>query len=256
MIDQNEKFPRGLNRFESDLVFWVLPEDRPGYHEVRRCVQQWKVTAPGRRGTGNYIISPIDERVDVESPLPQVLAYGVVETDKGEISVSVREPMGKQIEFEISKLGPGELGSAFHELRRWTLSIWSPGQPCPKCGQALREVAMRTTGGHEMALALCRTDERMWVYDSRSGMNLPVPITNFYNELMFLRKVRDPKIAFNPRRLFTDLDAFRDSDLTAAFRTYNMIRTKVAIDDDIAVPQEVRPPLLSRLVSFLHRRFA
>lgn len=248
-----ETFPRDLTPLEQDLLTWLLPEDRPGYRDLRDLIRRWKVTARGRRGPGNYVLSPPDERVDLESPLPQVLAFGVVETDRGEISACVREPMGRQVEYEISKLGAGELDAGFHEHRRWTFSAWRPGSPCPKCGKPVREVGMRTKSGRALALAVCPRDERVWVHDGVSGMCLPVPVTNFYNELMLLQRVRDPEIALDPRRLFPTLDTFTDRDLTAAFRTYNMIRTKVAIEDDIVVPEPVRPSLLSRLAAFFQR---
>jgi len=256
MNEEDEHFPRDLTQLESELLFWVLPEDRPGYNEIRRHVRQWKVTSRGRRGAGNYIVSPIDERVDLESPLPQVLAYGAVETDRGEIAVSVREPMGRQIEFEITKLGAGELDSGFHERRRWTLSAWQPGLPCPKCSRPCREVSMRTSGGRSLTLAVCRDDERLWIHDSLTGMNIPVPITNFYNELMLHKKVRDPEIALDPRKFFAGLPGFEDRELIEAFRTYNMIRTKVSMEDNIVVPESVRPSLVARLVALVRQRFS
>ncbi|GJQ19765.1 MAG: hypothetical protein HBSIN02_01200 [Bacteroidia bacterium] len=255
-MNEEEHFPRDLTQLESELLLWVLPEDRPGYNEMRRYVRKWKVTSRGRRGAGNYILSPLDERIDLESPLPQVLAYGVLETDRGEIAVSVREPMGKQIEFEITKLGAGELDSGFHEHRRWTLSAWHPSLPCPKCGKPCREVFMRTSGGRSLTLGVCRGDERLWIYDRLTGMNIPVPITNFYNELMLHKKVRDPEIALDPRRFFADLPGFRDRELIEAFRTYNMIRTKVSMEDDIVVPASVQPSFVARLVTLVRQRFS
>jgi hypothetical protein len=213
-------------------------------------VERWSVTARGRRGVGNFILSPLDERVDNESPLPQVFSYGIVETDKGEISVTVRERLGNQLEFEIAKLGRGELEHPFREIRRWTFSSWNPGQPCPICQKATREVRMRTTSGRELVLAICADNERLWVFDVPSGVNHPVPITNFYNELMLHRRVRDPEVAFDPRRLFSRLHEFRDADLVKAFSSYNKIRPKVPLEDEIVVPlQERRPSLLGRLIS-------
>lgn len=253
MKESAETFPRDLTRLEQDLLFWLLPENRPGYRELRDLVQRWKVTARGRRGPGNYVLSPPDERVDLESPLPQVVAFGTVETDRGEIAVCVREPMGRQVEYEISKLGVGELDAGFQERRRWTFSAWHPGHPCPKCGKPVREVGIRTRRGRTLALAVCPSDERVWVYDAVSGMCLPVPLTNFYNELMLHQRVRDPEIALDPRRLFPSLDTFSDRDLTEAFRTYNMIRTKVAMEDDIIVPEPARRSWFSHLAAFFQR---
>ncbi|MEX2116050.1 MAG: hypothetical protein WEB37_04130 [Bacteroidota bacterium] len=250
MNEPVEPLPRDLNGLERDLLLWVLPADRPGYQTVHSLVADWKVTARGRRGSGNYILSPLDERVDVESPLPQLLAYGVLETDQGDISVTVREPLGNQVEFEIVKLGRGHLMPTFRESRRWTLSRWDPGEACPICANAVREVVMSTASGRRMVLAICPKDKRLWVYDERTRVNHPVPITNFYNELMLHRHVRDPEIALYPDRLFSDLGQYSDEALVKAFRSYNMIRTKILLEDEIIVSAPKRRALLDRVRAF------
>ena len=68
-----------------------------------------------------------------------------------------------------------------------------------------------------VVLAICTVDRRLWVYDGETGMNRPVPVTNFYNELMLHLNVRDPKVALDSLRLFQDLSGFTDGDLTRAF---------------------------------------
>ena len=250
MKERGDQLPRRLTDWERELLLWLLPADRPGYREYRDLIEQWGVTAAGRRGPGNYILSPLDERVDNESPLPQVLSYGVVETDQGSISVSLRERLGNQVEFEIAKLGPGEIGPSFRELRRWTFSSWSAGKPCPMCERPTREVPMKTTTGRELVLAICAKNERLWVFDIPSGVNHPVPMTNFYNEVMLHRRVRDPETALDPRRLFSRLDEFTDGDLVRAFSSYNKIRTKIPLQDEIVEPRtESKSSLLGRLIS-------
>lgn len=245
-----EGFPRNLTETERELLLWVLPAERHGYRAMRALVEGWKVTARGRRGAGNYILSQPQERVDLDSPLPQVFAYGVVETDQGEISVTVREPLGNQVEFEIAKLGSGDAAAPFREIRRWTFSTWNPGKPCPICAGAVREVAMLTVSGRRLVLAICRTDKRLWVCDERTQVNHPVPITNFYNELMFRQHIRDPETALHPERLFSSLNAYQDEALIGAFRSYNMIRTKVLLEDEIIVPAAKRRALVDRVRSF------
>ena len=98
-MQNGERYPRSLRPYERDLLLWVLPEERAGYREYRACVMRWDVVERGRRGEGNFIIAQEGEAADNESPLPQVLAYGVVETTTGALAVSVRERLGNQIEF-------------------------------------------------------------------------------------------------------------------------------------------------------------
>ncbi|MEX1139646.1 MAG: hypothetical protein WEF53_09930 [Bacteroidota bacterium] len=250
MNEPVEVFPRDLTATERGLLMWVLPDERWGYRAIRSLVKEWKVTSRGRRGSGNYILSALDERVDGESPLPQVFAYGVVETDQGGISVTIREPLGNQVEFEIATLGRGDVVVPFHEIRRWTFSTWNPGEPCPICSRAVREVVMATASGRRMVLAICAADKRLWVCDERTQVNHPVPITNFYNELMFRQHIRDPEIALHPDRLFSALNKYEDAALIGAFRSYNMIRTKVPLEEEIIVPAAKRKEMLDRVRAF------
>ncbi len=251
MNDPVEVFPRDLTGIERELLLWVLPAERRGYKAIRALVEEWKITARGRRGSGNYILSPTQEPVDQESPLPQVFAYGVLETDQGEISVTVREPLGNQVEFEIAKLGRGDIIAPYREIRRWTFSSWDPGKPCPICTGTVREVVMSTKTGRRLVLAICPRDKRLWVSDAGTEINHPVPVTNFYNELMFRQHIRDPEIALHPERLFSSLGTYQDEALIGAFRSYNMIRTKVPLEDEIIVPAARRWGLVDRVRAFL-----
>lgn len=248
-----EGFPRELTPQERELLLWVLPPERSGYREYRERVNNWKVVAQGRRGEGNYILARADERVDIESPLPHVVAYGMVVTEAGELSVSVREVLGNQFEFEIVSVQGNIDPANVREIRRWSLSSWLPGMPCPQCGQPIRQVPMASAAGQQFALAICAGDRRVWLYDEQSGMNLPIPVSNFYNELMLHKNIRDPKIALDAKRLFLHLSEFSDTDLQRAFRSYNKIRTKVALQGEIVV-EEKRPSLLDRLLRFFRLR--
>lgn len=246
----DEKFPRELTTFERELLLWILPEERSGYREYRTCVQEWSVAAQGRRGEGNYILAPGGERVDVESPLPQVLAYGIVETATGQLSISVRERLENQVEFEIQSLRGSVDVAKLQEVRRWSLSSWLPLQPCPRCGKAVREVQMGSVHGRKIVLAVCAQDQRLWVYDEQTGINHPVPVSNFYNELMLHKNIRDPKTALDAKQLFRQLSLYSDADLAYAFRTYNRLRAKVASMGEIVIEQP-RKSLFGRLKSFL-----
>jgi hypothetical protein len=249
MVD-GEAYPRKLTTVERELLLSVLPEDRTGYRDYRACVEGWDVVAQGRRGEGNYILAETTATVDLESPLPHVVAYGIIHTEAGELSVTVRERTGDQVEFEIVGVqGPVDLAGA-REYRRWTLSSWLPSQPCPQCGRGVREVRMTSTSGQQFVLAICSADQRLWVYDGQSGVNLPIPVSNFYNELMLHKNVRDPQRAFDTKRLFQNSSEFTDIDLQAAFRSYNNIRRKVVLEGDLVVPVD-KPSWFRRLSGFI-----
>ncbi len=245
----DESFPRALTPQERDLLLWVLPGDRPGYERYRSLVSSWTVAAAGRRGAGNYILTPGGTRVDNESPLPPVFAYGVVRTEDGDIAVSVRERLEEQLEFEIVSLKGDSVPPALREKGRWTYSTWVPRQPCPACSGVVREVGFGTQKGRLLTLALCVNDERLWLYDGTERVNLPIPLTNFYNELMLHTNIRDPRIALHARRLFTDLRDYTDADLVRAFASYNKLKLRIILGEEIQLPAVVKRSVWSSLRS-------
>lgn len=233
-----ETYPRRLSELERALLLWVLPEDRPGYAQYRRFVSQWMVVGKGRREEGNYILGSPDLTPDVESPLPQLFAFGCVKLGKEELTISVRERLGDQLEYEISGPPQAYLSLGIESYRRWTLSEWMPNRPCPNCGAALREVQMKTVSGHALVLAVCAEDHRLWVFDAQTGVNHPIPVTSFYNELMLQNRVQDRRTVPDSKRLFTDIDTHSDAALTGAFSSYNRLRTKVLLGEPLVVQSE------------------
>jgi hypothetical protein len=248
-VAPEDSFPRDLTPLERDLLLWLLPADRPGYREYRSLISVWRVAAQGRRGEGNVILAPSTTNIDNDSPLPQVFAYGIVEMPTGAIVATIRERLGDQLEVEIVNLRGESLPGELNETRRWTYSTWLPGQPCPMCSGVLREVTLQTDKGRTLVLALCRRDERIWVYDAISGVNHPIPLTNFYNELMLHANVRDPKIALNSKRLFMDLHSYSDASLSRAFASYNKLKTKIQFEDRLQITGEEKPSWFGRLRS-------
>jgi hypothetical protein len=248
-VESEPALPRELTPLEKNLLLWLLPVERPGYKEYRQLVSLWKVAGKGRRGEGNFILTSGTAQVDNDSPLPQVLAYGVVETPKGAIAATIRERLGDQLEFEIVNLSGEGVPDEFQETRRWTYSSWLPGQPCPNCRGGLRETEMKTETGRRFVLAVCTQDERIWVYDEPSGINHPIPLTNFYNELMVHTTIRDPNIALNAKRFFTDLRNYSDTTLSRAFASYNTLKTKITLEEQILIAKENKSSLFQRIRS-------
>jgi hypothetical protein len=250
----HEEFPRELTAQERDLLLWLLPADRSGYLEYRKLIGQWQVVGRGRRGEGNYILAATAERPDTEMPLPPLFALGVVESREASVSISLRERIENQVEFEIVKLQGEGVPDRLEEIRRWSYSTWLPAQPCPACGRSVRGVPMATASGQKMVLAICSQDKRLWIYEEASGVNHLIPVTNFYNELMLQKNVRDPEVALDSKRLFTDLGSWTDAELLRAFAAYNKLRTKVKLESPILLPQEQRPSWVRRLVGSISPR--
>jgi hypothetical protein len=249
----DDAYPRPLSRREREWIGWVLPADRPGYGELATEIGRMVVIGEGRRGTGELILAEAGTQVDFSAPLAPVFAYGMIETNFGPISVTVRDILDRQVSVEIVCHRREEVPEEFEESRRWTYSTWDPGQMCPQCGQGLREVPMRSTEGtpRQLVLALCTTDRRLWVFDAASRVNRVIPLTNYYNELMLHKNIRDPRRALDAKQLFAELPSYTDADLARAFATYNALRTKVHVDGTLQAEHAGKPGLLSRIKQLL-----
>jgi hypothetical protein len=87
------------------------------------------------------------------------------------------------------------------------------------------------------------------VYEQETEINHLIPVTNFYNELMLHKNIRDPKVALDSKRLFLEHEKYSDEDIAYAFLTYNRIRTKVHLEGNIQVEHPGKKSLLKRLTS-------
>ncbi len=226
-----EFYPRPLTPLENNLVLWVLPERSAGYAPYREFVGSASVIGQGRRGEGEIILGTPGDLPDLDSPLPPVVSFGVAAADDDEISVTVREILDTQMSVEIVGRRNDRVPPGARIERRWTYAQWQPGRPCPQCGRPAREVevARAVTPARPVVLAICAADRRLWIYDGPTAVCRPVPVTNYYNELMLLKKIRDPETALVSSKLFERLGEFSSADLATAFVAYNRLKTKIEL---------------------------
>lgn len=236
-------FPRPLRAKEAELIHAVLPADRPGYRAYRDLVASMIVLGEGRRGPGNLILGFSGDMADRTSPLAPVIAYGMIETTLDLFSMTVREYVGEQIDVEIVSSKGEQVPDHFEEKHRWTYSTWLPGYPSPATGLQPRETVI----DDDHVLAIAAGEKRIWIYEGASGMNILIPVTSFYNEIMVRRGIRDPAIALHSSRLFSDLETYSDEDLRTAFVSYNAVKPKV----QVAAPEPVPPS--TGIMAFLRR---
>lgn len=246
-MGSDEGFPRALSEPELALLRWVLPAGRDGYQAYRDAVNEWIVTGRRHDAEDCFILTPRGSKPDAECPLSPIVAIGAAEDPRGEVRVNVRELQPSQLEFGITGPADGELLARFERLRRWTLSSWTPGVPCPDCGGALREVRMATNSGRKLVLALCVKDQRLWLCDELHGMNIPLPVTGYYNELMLQSTIRDPERVLQSRRLFSDLGTFSDVVLMRAFEAYARTRQRIRPEDGLVVREDQSASWVQRL---------
>lgn len=245
-----------LSPRDRSWIEWILPAEKSGYNVYRNLVGSMSVIGEGRRGKGELILGYEGAEADITTPLPPVFAYGAIETSFGTISITLREVNDNQISVEIVSQRSDEIPPEFEEARRWTYSTWSPGATCPQCGSGLREVVMHAAGADQTqyVLAICEKDRRLWVFDGSTGVNRLIPVTNFYNELMLHKNIRDAKIALDSRRLFTELSAFSDEELTYAFVTYNKLKEKIHIAGDVEAEQRDAKGIVTKFRQLFSKR--
>lgn len=229
-----EPYPRPLRAKELELLHFVLPLESDGYRKYREDIAGMVVLAEGRRGKGNFVLGHQGDRADISSPLAAVIAYGVVETADDAFTITVRECIGNQIDVEIVSRRGEEVPDSLAVTRGWTYSTWKPGLVSPASLQPVREVRITDA----LTLAVAAAEKRLWLHDAALGMNHLIPITNFYNEVMLHKHIRDPKIALNSSLLYEQLDRYTDADLRSAFIAYNRVRPKVLIAAEEPPPKK------------------
>lgn len=235
-----ERYSGKLTEREQELLYWLLPEDRVGYQLYRDLLETMVVLGEGRRGRGNLVLGHQEDVLDTNAPLAPVFAFGVIEAEDQNILVTIREEQGGQVEVEIVGSKSDEVPDQFMEKRRWCYSTWSPGDPSPSSRGSVREVKLKGKGEFNVILAISTSEKRLWVYDSKDQVNHLIPVTNFYNELMLLKGIRDPNLAFQSSKLFERLSEFSDGDLARTFLSYNRLKRKVDVGvDRVEIGQEL-----------------
>lgn len=223
-------YPRDLTPMERSLIEWVLPAGSPGYRRYREFVAEAAVIGQGRRGEGEIILGRRGTAPDFGSPLGPVFSFGEAATGADVVSVTVRELTDDQVSVEIVGRKTDAVPEEITVARKWTYADWKPGSPCPQCAAAVREVAVGgrpRSGATGHTIAFCAADRRLWVYDAAGITCRPVPLTNYYNELMLLKNIRDPAIALDGKKLFDDIARYTDGELAGAFLAYNRLKIKI-----------------------------
>ncbi|MFQ5798512.1 MAG: hypothetical protein ACE5H0_07450 [Bacteroidota bacterium] len=231
-MNSPERYPRKLAKREQEFLYWLLPDERTGYHHYRDLLETMVVLGEGRRGKGNLVLGHPGDVLDLDAPLASVFAFGVIEGEDKNILVTIREEQEHQVEVEIVGSKSDKVPDQFAEKRRWSYSSWSPGDLGPSSGGMVREVKMRGKENFTLVLAISPPEKRLWIYDAKSQVNHLIPVTNFYNELMMLKGIRDPNLALQSAKLFSRLSKFSDEDLARAFLSYNRLRKKVEVGVD------------------------
>ena len=230
-----ENFPRKLTELERELLFSILPSDKPGYIKYREEIENKYVIGTGRFGETNLILGNRQEEINIQDASSSIFAAGTIIYDEGKIEISINEEFDEKIEFDIS---PKDYELVFKgkEIKRWNYSEWIPGQKSPQEKSNVREVII-SPGKH--ILVISADEKRIWLHESESGINYLIPLSNYYNQLLIEKNIRDPKIALKPNLFFEDKAGnhsdYTDIELRNSFLSYNKYLKKLDIKEETII---------------------
>lgn len=224
-MDDKILLPRKLNEFEEKIIFSVLPESKKGYRKYREKIKDYYVIGFNNpEHDSNLILGPKDLIPEFPLFVSPVFASGAILYKDLEVYITVHEEIENTIEVDF----PGALKKDYNdELKRWSYSDWLPGDKSPFDDSYVREIELLPG---KIIVAIAPLHKRIWVYEQSSGINHFIPVTNFYNEIMRIKSVKEPSIVLNSNLIFEDLNTYTDSEIGKAFLNYNKQWKKVGID--------------------------
>ncbi len=227
-LNSNQSFPRSLNDGEMKILSKILPQNKSGYKIIAEKIKSLSVIGFGRFGVGNYILGNKNDTPDLGLSSSLIIAGGTIKMPSSKIYAVIHDEEEEKIEFQISleegKFSEAEIDNSIVE----SYSFWNPGDKDPIDQSHVREVKLEFDS---ITIAVSSSQKRIWLHNLSDGINHLIPVTNFYNELMRIRRNRDPKTALDQNRIFAELDEFSDEELIAAFVEYNKIFKKFDISD-------------------------
>jgi hypothetical protein len=245
-----KEFPRELTGQEKYLLFSVLPEYKPGYNCYREKINKLYITGYGRLNNNNFILGKQNTVPDLTVPPAPVFAAGTIKIPGDEIDILINEEVDEEIEIELNVKNSADIPEEINELGRWSYSDWNPGNKSPSDNEDVREVVVLK---EKYILVLAPSHKKLWLHHVESGVNYLIPLTNFYNELMRLKGIKDPAKALNPKAFFHNFAEFPDNELNNALVLYNKYMRRFPIDFSKYIMAQ-QPEIKKRRITDMFRK--
>lgn len=238
-FSNGQNFPRKLSEIEEYWLNLILPENRPGYKIYRDRIKNLFVIGYGKFPPFNLILGEKETKPDLTIPPQSIVATGTFYYKFGKVNVSIFEEFENQIELDIQSEGfnYNEISSdnlIDNEIKFFTYSNWSPGQRHPFDNSELRQVEI----DKNILIAISKSHKRIWMHNRETQTNKFIPITNFYQELLRVLKIHNPKIITDINYFFLNLNKFSDAQIKEAFINYN--RSWKKVDLVLTIESEVK----------------
>lgn len=227
---------RKLSQTELKLLFAILPEEKPAYKKYHYRLTELFVIGNGRFGSNNLILGNLSDEPDTTLPSSPVFSFGEIVFSGKKFEVIIHEEEEEKIEIELPDVS--EFGSfsqpVFDSIN--SIAFYSPLEANKKY-EPNRKVELING---EFYLSFIFNIKKIIVTDLKNGYNALIPVSNYYNELMFVKNIRDPKTALKPQLLFNEIEKYSDRDLAEAFIYYNKLFRRVNLN---IIQKTVNPPV-------------
>ncbi len=223
-------FPREIYNSEKEILFSVLPESKSGYKKYRQRISGMKVIGQGRFGGGNFILGFEGDEVELDIPSASVFSSGIVRYNEVKFDVTIHEDEENQIEYDISPFGKLKPEENIKIDSVASLSSWNKGEKSPYTNSAVKEYVVLN---NKFILVIDQSAKKIWMNDMETGVNHIIPLTNYYNELMRYKNIREHDIALKPGRFFDDLDKYSEQDILSAFLKYDKYMNRFNLQQKI-----------------------
>lgn len=214
-----------LSKNEIKLLYTILPENKPGYRKYWDLISTMKVLGEGRFGNGNFYIGTGATKPDLTIPSTPVFAVGIANTNSGDIDILIHEYEDDMMEIQLSQRISDNEEIIIREVVGF--SEWNPGDKSTGSNEVVKQFDIIKD---KYILAIDKSNKKIWLHNQESGVNHIIPVSNYFNELMRLKKIKDENLFRLPLLFFDNLDDFTDEDFKLAFYQYNKFMRRFKID--------------------------
>lgn len=208
-------FPRLISETEIKLLFSILPAEKSGYLEYRNIIPKLFIIGEGRFGNGNLILGAKDKKPDLTLSSSQVYALGSIFTKTRKYDVIIHSMDEGMMEFQID---PFPIEEEIEVESLISYSYWNPGMNAPEDDSRVYEYEIKKD---EFTLAIAPSSKKIWLHDKNTGVNHIIPVSNFFNELMRLKNIKDDHLLRKPSQFFDEIQKYSSLDIKLAFLLYN-----------------------------------
>lgn len=208
-------YPRKLSTAEREILFSLLPENKSGYKNYRSLIDKYSVISEGRFGNGNLILGEVDSSPDFSISSSPVFALGNIITSEINYYAVIHLLDEGMIEIQIDPY-PVEDEIVIKNIVSY--SDWKPGKKSPEKNSDVYQYMIKDG---EYLLAICPVSKKIWLHEYKTEVNYIIPMSNFFNELMRVKKVKDEKLLMNPSKFFDEINNYSGLEIKLAFLLYN-----------------------------------